>query len=79
MGICTPATALRTCPEGIKGVALTRNADTVAEAEWVFHALLADGGTVTMALQETFWAKGWRRLVDRFGTSWMVNGERLPF
>jgi len=65
--------------EGIKGVALTLNYDTVAEAERVFHALLADGGTVTMALQATFWAKVWGMLVDRFGTPWIVNGERIPF
>jgi uncharacterized glyoxalase superfamily protein PhnB len=77
---CTPATAPRTCRmRGIKGVALTLNYDTVAEAERVFHALLADGGTVTMALQATFWAKVWGMLVDRFGTAWIVNGERLPF
>jgi PhnB protein len=65
--------------EGIKGVALTLNYDTVAEAERVFQALLADGGTVTMALQATFWAKAWGMLVDRFGTAWIVNGERIPF
>jgi PhnB protein len=65
--------------EGIKGVALTLNYDTVAEAERVFQALLADGGTVTMALQATFWAKVWGMLVDRFGTAWIVNGERIPF
>jgi PhnB protein len=65
--------------EGIKGVALTLNYDTVAEAERVFQALLADGGTVTMALQATFWAKVWGMLVDRFGIPWIVNGERIPF
>ena len=65
--------------EGIKGVALTLNYDTVAEAERVFHALLVDGGTVTRPLQATFWAKIWGMLVDRFGTPWIVNGERIPF
>jgi PhnB protein len=63
--------------EGMKGVALTLNYDT--QAERVFQALLADGGTVTVPLQATFWAKIWGMLVDRFGTPWIVNGERIPF
>jgi PhnB protein len=25
-------------------------------------------------LQETFWAKAFGMLVDRFGTPWMING-----
>ena len=29
---------------------------------------LAEGGTVKMPLQETFWAKGFGMLIDRFGT-----------
>lgn len=63
---------------GQQGVALTLNYDTVAEAERVFHSLAA-GGKVTMPLQPTFWARIWGMVVDRFGTSWIVNGERLPF
>ena len=34
---------------------------------------LADGGKVGMPFQETFWAKGFGMLVDRYGTPWMVN------
>ncbi len=60
--------------EGIKGVSLTLNYDTTAEAERIFKAL-AEGGTITMPLQAAFWAKTWGMLVDRFGTSWLVNGE----
>jgi len=63
--------------EGIKGVSLTLNYDSVAEAERVFRAL-ADGGQVTMPMQPAFWAKSWGMLVDRFGTPWIVNGELLP-
>ncbi|AKJ67674.1 PhnB protein [Pandoraea thiooxydans] len=63
--------------EGIKGVSLTLNYDTVEQAERVFDAL-ADGGTVTMPMQPAFWAKTWGMLVDRFGTPWIVNGENLP-
>ena len=63
--------------EGIKGVSLTLNYDSSAEAERRFHAL-AEGGQVTMPLQPTFWARTWGMLVDRFGTPWIVNGELLP-
>lgn len=70
------------CPQragyqGIQGVSLTLNYDTIAEAERAFAAL-APGGTVTMPMQPSFWAKTWGMLVDRFGTSWIVNGELLP-
>jgi PhnB protein len=63
--------------EGIKGVSLTLNYDTVREAERTFQAL-AEGGKVTMPMQPAFWAKTWGMLVDRFGTPWIVNGELLP-
>jgi PhnB protein len=63
--------------EGIKGVSITLNYDTMAQAQKVFDALAA-GGTVTMPMQPAFWAKTWGMLVDRFGTPWIVNGELLP-
>lgn len=63
--------------EGIKGVSITLNYDTVAEAQQVFDALSA-GGQVTMPMQPAFWARSWGMLVDRFGTPWIVNGELLP-
>lgn len=43
-----------------------------AEAERIF-AGLADGGTVTMPMGETFFARRFGAAVDRFGTHWMVN------
>lgn len=63
--------------QGIKGVSLTLNYDTVEQAQRVFGAL-AEGGTITMAMQPAFWAKAWGMLVDRFGTPWIVNGEPIP-
>ena len=60
--------------EGIKGVTLTLIYDTTEQAQRVFDAL-AEGGTVKMPMQPTFWAKTWGMLIDRFGTPWMVNGE----
>ncbi len=46
-----------------------------AEADRIF-SILAEGGTVQMPLQETFWAVRFGMLVDRFGTPWMVNCEK---
>jgi PhnB protein len=48
-----------------------------ARAEEIFRAL-ADGGTVTMPFEQTFWALRFGMLVDKFGTPWMVNCERAP-
>jgi PhnB protein len=46
----------------------------VAQATAAFNAV-AEGGTVSMALQPMFWAKIWGMLTDKFGTPWIVNGE----
>ena len=46
-----------------------------AEAERVFAAL-AKGGSVRMPLSETFWAKKFGMLTDKFGTPWMVVTEQ---
>jgi len=46
-----------------------------AEAERIFNTL-AEGGTVNMPFQQTFWAQGFGMLVDRFGIPWMVNCEK---
>lgn len=45
-----------------------------AEGERVFNAL-AEGGTVHMPFEKTFWSSGFGMLVDRFGTPWMINCE----
>ncbi len=63
--------------QGMHGVSLTLNYDSVAEARKIFDRL-AEGGKVTMALQPSFWAKSFGMLVDKFGTPWIVNGELLP-
>lgn len=63
--------------EGIKGISITLNYDTVEEAEAVFNAL-AEGGKVTMPYSPTFWAKKFGMLIDRFGVAWIINGELTP-
>jgi PhnB protein len=50
--------------------------DDPVAAERVFQDL-AEGGTVKMSLQETFWASRFGVLVDRFGIPWSVNCERI--
>jgi PhnB protein len=59
--------------EAMKGITLTLSYPTVAEARRVFDGLSA-GGTVTMPMQESFWADAFGMLVDRYGTPWIVNG-----
>ena len=61
--------------EPMKGFSVTLGVDEPAEAERVFSAL-ASGGAVTMPIQETFWARRFGMLVDRFGTPWMINCEK---
>lgn len=60
--------------DGIKGVTITMNYPTVAEAERVFEAL-SEGGQVSMPCQPAFWAKISGMVTDRFGTPWIINGE----
>ena len=55
-----------------QGVYVSLQIDRVADAERVFRAL-AEGGTVTMPFEQTFWATRFGMAVDRFGTPWMVN------
>jgi PhnB protein len=57
------------------GFSVTLGIDDPGEAERVFQAL-AEGGTVRMGIQETFWARRFGMLVDRFGTPWMINCEK---
>ena len=42
------------------------------EAERIFHAL-AEGGSVGMPIQKTFWAARFGMLVDKFGIPWIIN------
>ena len=58
-----------------QGYAVNIDVDTPEEAERIF-AGLSEGGNVGMAMQETFWAKRFGMVTDRFGTHWMVNCEK---
>ena len=67
----TDATALYPY-RGVNGAHVVLGLSEVAEAERIFAAL-ADGGTVQMPLQQTFWAQRYGIVADRFGVPWMIN------
>lgn len=48
--------------------------DTTDEADRVF-ASLADGGTITMPMERTFWGAYYGQVTDVFGIHWMLNVE----
>ena len=58
-----------------QGMMVSLQVDTAAEADRIFTAL-AEGGEVSMPIQETFWAERFGMCVDRFGIPWMVNCEK---
>jgi PhnB protein len=55
-----------------RGFSVTIQINEPAEAERIFNAL-AENGTVTMPIQQTFWTVRFGMCVDRFGIPWMVN------
>jgi PhnB protein len=57
-----------------KGFSLSLQIQSAADAERIFHAL-ANGGTVLMPLEKTFWAARFGMVVDRFGIPWLINCE----
>jgi PhnB protein len=55
-----------------QGFSVAIQATDAAEADRVFAAL-AQGGSVRMPIQKTFWAERFGMLTDRFGIPWMIN------
>jgi PhnB protein len=62
--------------QGIHGVSIALNCDSVEKAQQVFDAL-AEGGSVTMPFSDTFWAKKFGMVKDRFGCHWIVNSDDI--
>ena len=58
-----------------KGFSVTVGVDTAAEAERIYNAF-AEGGTVRMPMDETFFAERFGMVTDRFGTPWMILCEK---
>lgn len=58
-----------------QGFCVSIMVDDPKEAERIFREL-GEGGVVRMPIAETFWARRFGMLVDKFGTPWMVNCEK---
>ena len=56
----------------IQGMMVSYDAADVEDANRVFDALAA-GGTVTQAVQPTFFSVAFGMCVDRFGVPWMIG------
>ena len=61
---------------GVNGLTICLNFDTVEEAEAAFNGL-AEGGKITMPFSESFWAKKFGMVDDKFGIPWIINGVLL--
>jgi PhnB protein len=46
-----------------------------AEADSAFNAL-AEGGSIQIPIAETFWARRFGMVVDRYGIPWLINCEK---
>jgi PhnB protein len=60
--------------EPMRSAYLSLTVDSAEEAERLY-ALLAEGGEIFMKMEETFFAKRFAMLRDRFGTSWMLLAQ----
>lgn len=80
MGSDTPPSGLAPMPSGHQpegyntpqGFRANVTADTPAEAERIYRAL-AEDGTIAMPIAETFFARRFGMLNDKFGTPWMIT------
>lgn len=59
--------------EGVRNSSLALSVPQVEEAARIFSEL-AEGGAVIMPMQETFWARSFGMVNDRFGVPWLING-----
>lgn len=55
-----------------QGFSVSLEIENPEESERIFRGL-GENGTVVMPIQETFWAKRFGMLTDRFGIPWMIN------
>lgn len=59
-------------PSKPSGFSVSIHEDDLARARKIFDGL-AEGGTVIMPFEPTFWAKGFGMVTDRYGQPWMIN------
>jgi PhnB protein len=55
-------------------IQLSIEMDDINQMEEVFNKI-AEGGKVTMELQDAFWGARFGMLIDKFAVSWMFNCE----
>ena len=65
---------MKISPPSFSSAYLSLGVDSPDEAERVY-ARLAEGGEIFMKMEETFFAKRFAMLRDRFGTSWMLMAQ----
>ena len=67
-------------PNGSKpigGFQVSVGTSDLAEVKRIFNAL-ADGGTIQMPLDKTFWSPLFGMCTDKFGVAWMVGAPGEP-
>lgn len=57
-------------------ISLTLTFNDVEEARTVFNRL-ADGGSIGMELQQTFWSPLYGSLTDRYGVDWQISVDAV--
>lgn len=65
------------CPPGVSvkqgdNISLSINCTAADEVDRV-HSKLAEGGKITMPVEDTFWGARFGMVTDRFGINWMLN------
>lgn len=63
--------------EPMRSAYLTLRLNSAEEAENIYK-ILSTGGQIFMKMEETFFAKRFAMLRDKFGTSWMLLCDQLP-
>lgn len=68
------------CPPGVplstgNNVSLSLACENVKEQEQIF-TMLAEGGKITLPLQDMFWGARFGMVTDQFGIHWMLNCEK---
>ena len=56
-------------------ISLAAGAKDASSAEAMFEKM-SEGATITMPMQETFWAERFGMLTDKFGINWMFNCDK---
>ncbi len=63
--------------EPMAGYSVMVSLPTNVECKAAFDAL-ADGSRITIPFQPVFWSAGFRTLMDRLGTTWMISSAEEP-